>query len=769
MSGPAPQNERLALRVVGVVQGVGFRPFVHRLAAELDLAGWVRNDPAGVSLEVEGTHDRLLDFLARLQSEKPRAAVLYAVDPRFLAPLGLRGFEIRPSATEGVGRAWLLPDLGVCEDCERELLDPADRRHRYPFLNCTNCGPRYTILEDLPYDRPKTSMKSFAMCEDCRREYGDPADRRFHAQPTACPVCGPRLLAVDPRNDSRSEGENALRAAVEWIAGGRIVALKGLGGYHIVVDATHEQALRRLRERKRRAIKPFAVMMRSVEEARRWVEVEPFLAAQMESAQAPIVLAPRTRRGWSEPAPSVAPGCPQLGVFLPYTPLHRVLLEDLGRPVVATSGNPSDQPTIHDDEEAMRALSGICDAFLVHDRPILRQADDSVLQVLTRPTARPQLLRRARGFAPLPLLAPRELPPIVGLGGHMNVTFAVARGREVVLSPHLGEMSTAEGRAAYRRTLDDFLRLLDVRPEGLVRDDHPDYFTSALAEELAEARGLAVERVQHHHAHLAAAALEHELEGTLTALAWDGTGAGDDGTVWGGEVLRGTAARSRRVGSLVPFSLAGGETAVHETWRTALSLLHGAYEGDPPEEFLPPVPVDPAVLRGVRALLGADRLLVRTTSMGRLFDGVSALLGLCFENTHQAQAPQMLEWASGPVGSDLGPPGLVEDAGPIRLDWRPCVRRLVEEKAAGVEVGSLARGFHDWLVDGALALLDAVGEGPTVLTGGVFCNRLLSESLLVRAEQEGRDVRVHVQLPPTDGALAAGQVWAAACRSHERS
>jgi len=755
-------RERMQVRVVGVVQGVGFRPFVHRLATDLDLAGWIRNDPAGVTIEVEGDPTELGSFLARLQDDAPRAAVLYAVDTRLLAPAGHTEFRIVASEAGGPTRAWLLPDLGMCEDCERELRDPDDRRHGYPFLNCTNCGPRYTILEDLPYDRAKTSMKDFVMCPRCRAEYEDTTDRRFHAQPTACAACGPRLQAIDGDGDGdEMTGPEALARAVGWLSDGRIVGVKGLGGYHIVVDAGDEAALRRLRARKRRPAKPFAVMVGDLDAARRWVEVPDFVASALRSPQAPIVLSPRTARGWSEPAPSVAPDCPQLGVFLPYTPVHRVLLDAFGRPVVATSGNPSDQPTIHDDREALESLRGICDAFLVHDRPILRQADDSVLQVVTRPTPRPQLLRRARGFAPLPVLAPRVLPALVGLGGHMNVTFAVARDREVVLAPHLGEMESAEGRAAYRRTLDDLLRLLDVAPEGVVHDLHPDYFTTHLAEELSERWGVARTAVQHHHAHLAAAALEHEIDGEVVALTWDGTGDGGDGTVWGGELLHGTPARSERVGSIVPFGLVGGERSVRQTWRTALSLAHVAFDGDPPPLF---GDVDPNLVANLRRLLARGDAAVTTTSMGRLFDGVSALLGLCTQNTHQAQGPQMLEWASWRATrpADLSMP-LIEFDGLVRIDWRPAVRTIVERTVEGtLEAEDAAAGFHAALVEAALSQLAPWRERPVLLTGGVFCNRRLSESLLTRGAERGLDLRAHAQLPPTDGGLAAGQVWAAA-------
>lgn len=792
-AGPARAGmtrERLQLRVVGLVQGVGFRPFVHRLAGELALAGWIRNDDDGVTIEVEGDAAALPAFVDRLSADRPPASLLYAVDRRFVPVENASSFKILPSASTGSPRAWILPDLATCPACRDDVLDPANRRHRYPFTNCTHCGPRFTIVEGLPYDRARTTMRAFPMCEACAAEYGDAKDRRFHAQPNACAVCGPRLsFRTAGAAEAEAEGDDALREAAAVVRAGRILALKGLGGYHLVVDARSGSAVAELRRRKRRPFKPLAVMMPDEVTLRRHVEVPPYAESLLASSQAPIVLLPRragaaagtgagvaagdagaAQAGGVEPAdviaPSVAPGSPSLGVFLPYTPLHLLLLAELGFPVVATSGNASDQPTIHREDVAARELAVVADAFLDHDRPIARQADDSVFQVLLRPRPRPQALRRARGYAPLPVLAPRELPPIVALGGQKNAVFAISRGREVILSQHLGDLEEWDVRAAYRRTLDEFTRLFGVAPRIVAHDLHPDYFTTSLAEELAREGGLRAVAVQHHHAHLAACLLESGAAGRALGVTWDGTGFGTDRTVWGGEFLLGDARGSERVATLHPFRLPGGEAAVRETWRTALALLEEAYEGDAPSGLPPAVA---AAAAGEAAAETVRRMIARgvnapvTTSVGRLCDGVAALLGISMENTHQAQSPQLLEAAAWRHGPDAPPlPLPLADGDPLRLDWRPAVRAMVDGMRAGVPATRLAASFHHALVEGAVAVARRIGEPAVALTGGVFCNRYLGEALLTRLEAEGHTALSHSLLPPTDGSLAAGQLWAAA-------
>jgi hydrogenase maturation protein HypF len=755
-----------------VVQGVGFRPFVHRLATRMGLAGWVLNDGDGVRLEVEGPRGSLLEFLAALRSEAPPASYLYAVDHRFLPAQGLVRFEIRESAASGPARAWILPDLGTCASCAAEIADPRDRRHRYPFTNCTHCGPRFTIIEALPYDRERTTMRRFPMCPRCGGEYRTPEDRRFHAEPNACPVCGPSLSARQRGGEEAARGEAALHLAEMWIREGRCVAVKGIGGFHLVADARNEAAASRLRRRKRRPSKAFAVMYPDLAWIRRHVTIPAYAEPFLTSAQAPILLLPRTGTSRSEIAPSVAPDSPYLGVFLPYTPLHRLLMADLGFPLIATSGNVTDEPIQYEDEEALRALAPLCDGFLLHDRPILRHADDSVLQLLERPKPKPQLLRRARGYVPLPVLAPRTLPPLLATGGHFDATLALSRGREILVSQHLGDLDTHEARRVYERTLADFRALHGVEPGAVACDLHPGYFTTELAERL----GKPVIPVQHHHAHLAACLLENGVEGPALGVTWDGTGYGPDRTVWGGEFLLGDARDVRRVATLWPFRLPGGEAAVREPWRVALALLHEAV-GEEMPWFLPMFTTLPRGRReGVLAMLRRGVNAPVTTSTGRLFDGVAALLGLSYANTHQAESAQKVEfaaWRHGPEaeplplplreeGPDGGPRG---EPGPIRLDWRPLVRALAAGLAAGRSVDGLAASFHHALVRAAADVARRVAAPRAALTGGCFANRYLTEAMLAEFEREGVEALVHSQLPPTDGSLCVGQIWVAANRA----
>lgn len=749
---------RLQVRVLGVVQGVGFRPFVHRLAREHDLTGWVLNDCNGVTIEVEAHRAGLLHFLTRLQHEAPPAAWIHAIDHRFLPARGFTSFEIRPSQDVGKSRVWVLPDLATCPACRDDISDPGNRRHNYAFTNCTNCGPRFTIIEGMPYDRPKTSMRDFSMCPDCAHEYQTPVDRRFHAQPNACPVCGPRLEFVD--REGREVDGDPLLIAREWILEGRILGVKGLGGYHLVVDATNEAAVLELRKRKQRPFKPFALMYPDLDALSRHVGVPGFARPLLVSSQAPILLLGRTATGNEEVASAVAPDSPCFGVFIAYTPLHQLLLQGLNGPLVATSANLSEQPMLYDDDTAMEHLPQWCDGILSHNRRIVRPADDSVLQVIERPDPRPQLLRRARGYAPLPILTPHELPCILALGGQMNSTFALSRGREIILSQHLGNLGSYEAQLSYREVLRDFLDLHELQPERVVHDMHPDYFTTSLADELSDRWQVPAIKVQHHHAHLAACALENELEGDVLGFCFDGTGYGPDGTIWGGEVLLGSARGYGRVASLRQFHLPGGDAAVRQGWRVAIALLHEVFEGELPTRLPLFDLLDQEEVRVVARMLERGVNAPATTSMGRLFDGVAALLGISLENTHQAQSPQLLEYAAWRHGTEADAFELPLISS--RLDFGPMLRELTERHNAGEDRDLLAARFHHTLIEAAVVLIGNHANLPAVLTGGVFCNRYLTEGILVRAAEEGLQVHAHAQLPPTDGSLSAGQLWVAA-------
>lgn len=780
-------DERLAIAIRGAVQGVGFRPFVFRLAGELSLAGWVRNGVRGVEIELEGPRARLEEFLARLPAEKPPPALLQEVTTAWLPAAGLAGFRIEASAAGEAKSAVVLPDLATCQACRAETADPADRRYGYPFTNCTHCGPRFSIVTALPYDRPHTTMRGFAMCPACRAEYGDPGNRRFHAQPNACPGCGPQLALVAPDGRRLGEGAEALEGAARELLAGGIVALKGLGGYQLLCDARDEAAVARLRRRKRRPAKPLAAMVGGLGAARALAEVGAAEAELLGSPQAPIVLLRRRPEGGL--AAGLAPGNPTVGLMLPTTPLHHLLLDRVRIPLVATSGNLSDEPIAIDDAEALARLGRIADLFLAHDRPIARHVDDSVFQLAD---GEPRPLRRARGYAPLPVLLARELPALVATGAHQKATVALSVGRQVFLSQHIGDMETPEAETAFERVILDFLRLYEAVPVAIAHDLHPGYATTRWAEAAAATAGGLLARaglaaaplprigVQHHHAHLAAGLAEHGLDGReALGLTWDGTGWGPDGTVWGGEALVGHAAAFSRLARLRPFRLPGGEAAVREPRRVAFALL---------TDLCGPEVVAASELPPLAELAeGERRLLARlvasglhapwTSSLGRLFDGVAALCGLPGKVSFEGEAAIALEHLADPDERGTYPLPLLPAPAPaplapaqlpraelLELDWRPLLAALLADLARGRPGATIAARFHNAMADAALALAQAADRELVVLSGGCFQNRLLAERVAGRLRGAGFTPLLHRQVPANDGGIALGQVAVAAAR-----
>lgn len=773
---------RLRVEIHGAVQGVGFRPFVYRLATELGLVGWVINNNQGVFIEVEGGEPRLHTFLERLPRDAPPRALINSLEADWLAPVGFDRFAIRPSDGGGAKTAFVLPDVATCPDCLAEVLDPANRRHGYPFTNCTNCGPRFTIVEALPYDRPNTTMRGFAMCPACRREYEDPLDRRFHAQPNACPVCGPQVkLTRGGQSDATAlaHGDEALRAAAAGLLAGQIVAVKGLGGFHLMVDAANGPAVERLRRRKPRRDKPFAIMALDLAHAEALCDVSLDAAALLTAPEAPIVLLPR--RPDAPVAEAVSPGNPTLGVMLAYTPLHHLLLRELARQaggagpvaVVATSGNRTDEPICIDEAEAAVRLGPVADWFLVHDRPIARHADDSVAWIVD---GAPRLLRRARGYAPLPVVLSRPAPTILAVGAHLKDTVALSVGRQVFISQHIGDLETAEAMTAFERVIGDFLRLYEARPVAIAHDLHPDYLSTQWAREHVAApalggRGpsapLPLVAVQHHHAHLAACLAEHGVEGPALGVTWDGTGYGDDGTVWGGEFLLGDAAGYTRVAHLRPFRLPGGDVAVQEPRRVALALLW-EMAGDEAlawNDLAPVRALAPVERKALAQMLRRGINTPLTTSAGRLFDGVAALVGLRQRVSFEGQAAMALEFAADPAERGAYPfPCRPLPAAPTLLDWQPLVEALLADLRAGVSSGIIAARFHNSLVEAMATVAQAVSERRVVLTGGCFQNRLLTERAVRRLREAGFEVLLHRQVPPNDGGISLGQIAVAAAR-----
>jgi hydrogenase maturation protein HypF len=753
---------RVRLRVEGTVQGVGFRPFVFRLAQDEGLGGHVRNDPHGVVIEVEGPAQALERFAARLAAEAPPRAGVERVVSEPIPTEGGHGFRILESVRADAPDALVTPDSATCAECLAELRDRADRRYRYPFTNCTNCGPRFTIVRGVPYDRAATTMAGFTMCPECRREYADPGDRRFHAQPNACPACGPQVRLVDAAGRDLPKGAavDAVAAAAAAIAAGRIVAVKGIGGYHLACAAADEEAVRSLRARKHREQRPFALMVADVEAARRLVALGDGEQRLLESAARPIVLVRRLEG--AAVAGAVAPHAPELGVMLAYSPLHHVLLDDVNAAaglgaIVLTSGNVSDEPIAYRDGDALDRLAGIADCFLVHDRPIQSRTDDSVVRVAA---GRDAVLRRSRGYVPahleLPVPADR---PLLACGAEQKSTFCVARGARAWVGHHLGDLEHAAALEAYREGVGHFERLFAVRPQVVVHDLHPGYLSTAFALERDDAEIVAV---QHHHAHLAACLAEHGVDGPAVGAIYDGTGYGADGTVWGGELLAGDLRGFERAGWLRQVAMPGGTAAIRQPWRMAAAWLADAFGAPQP----PPVWLGAALDRprwdAVARIGESAEVSPLTSSAGRLFDAVGALCGLCLEATYEGEAAVRLEAAAtrGTARAyELGP----------GLDPRPLVRAVAADLAAGVAVADVAAGFHTAVARATAAACAAAagdrGIGAVVLSGGVFQNRLLLEATTALLERAGLRVLVPALLPPNDGGISFGQAAIAAART----
>ena len=748
------QGRRIA--VVGTVQGVGFRPWVYRIARELGIGGQVRNDVGGVTVEAFGEPSALDGLVHALQSDHPPAAEIRSLRWEEIPVRETDEFVIAPSLP-GTGRRVSIPaDLATCPACVEEILDPANRRYRYPFTNCTDCGPRFTIARDAPYDRPVTSMAGFVMCEACQREYDDPADRRFHAQPNACPRCGPQLQLLDSTGKGLASAD-PLGEAAAALRAGSLVAVKGLGGYHLACDATSSEAVRLLRERKRRDAKPFAVMVRDLKEARRLATLSEAEAHLLESVERPIVLVPRKRVGRSV-VPEVAPDNPLLGLMLPYTPLHHLLLAEVDRPLVMTSGNLSDEPIVFEQAEALKKLREVADLFLTHDRPIVTRCDDSVTRVVA---GAPVLLRRSRGYAPRPIpLARAVARPVLACGAQMKNTYCLAAGDIAVLGPHVGDLDQLEVHKSYEESIDRMQRFLGCRPEVIAYDLHPDYASTRYALDRPETVKVAV---QHHHAHVASAIAEHGLEGPVIGVVFDGTGYGTDGNAWGGEILVASAAGFQRLATLHPVALAGGERAIREPWRIGLALLLDAYDGDPPGLWnFPAIPEDTGVQ--VRQALTLGINAPKAHGMGRLFDGIGALVLGLGKARYEGEVALAWNLAADPGAHGRYPFGIDTRGSLLELDLRPMVRALVEEHLVGVPAPRLSAKFHDTLAHATATLVglvrDRAGDLPVVLTGGCFQNARLAEGLAAALEPEF-EVHLHRQVPPGDGGIALGQVMVA--------
>ncbi|MEG4086743.1 carbamoyltransferase HypF [Microcoleus sp. POL10_C6] len=791
-------KRRLRLAVEGIVQGVGFRPFVYGLAKDVGVVGWVKNTDRGVSIDIEGTIEQLQVFQKRLDQDKPPHAFLQHIEAQWMSLAGYTEFDIYPSdaAHSSIATpksALILPDLATCPACLHEIYAPANRRYHYPFTNCTHCGPRFSILRSLPYDRPNTTMQRFQMCPECRAEYENPLDRRFHAQPNACPTCGPHLELCDRQGKTLASHDEALLQTANAIRQGKILAIKGLGGFHLVVDASNETAVRTLRDRKRRPDKPLALMYPSLELIREHCQVSEEEEKLLCSSEAPIVLLQsKIQNLKSTIAASVAPDNPYLGVMLPYTPLHHLLLSELGFPIVATSGNLSSEPICTDELDALNRLQDIADLFLVHDRPIARPVDDSIVRVVCD---RPIVLRRARGYAPFPITPPSKSTShnssvILAVGAHQKNTVALYLNHQILMSQHLGDLDNLSTIDRFQEAIHHLLNIYEVQPTAIACDAHPDYYSTQFANALIEVNAeskqateqkrfpsavchlpsafrtsTAVIPVQHHYAHVLSCMVDNQLEPPVLGIAWDGTGYGLDGTIWGGEFLNILANGFERTAHLRSFPLPGGEQAVKEPRRCALGLLYECFGNRAFEmsELAPLQSFSKQELKVLQTMLQRGLNTPKTSSAGRLFDAIAALLGLCQQASFEGQAAMQIEFATNSFKTDEAYP--YELLCPVHssmiLDYSPMLNAILDDIHGQISQEIVAAKFHNTLIEGMVAIANRVGVEQIVLTGGCFQSRYLLERAIARLNTEGFSVYWHHRIPSNDGGIAAGQIMAA--------
>ena len=772
------ENKRVRVSIYGAVQGVGFRPFIYRLAKELHLKGWVYNSGAGVTIEVEAPLPALETFLERIHLEKPQHSFIQNFQYAFLDPEGFSDFEIRKSDESEEKTVLVLPDIATCSECLKDIFNPKDPRYLYPFTNCTHCGPRYSIIESLPYDRANTSMKGFPICRNCQREYEDPSNRRFHAQPNACPECGPHLELWDSKGNVLGIRHEALILAIEALKEGKIVAAKGLGGFHLFVDAQSEESVQMLRKRKHREEKPFALMFPTLDSIEAQCEVSDKERAILLSGESPIVLLAKRPKVGGDIAvtPAVAPRNPNLGVMLPYTPLHHTLMRELQFPVVATSGNLSDEPICINERDALERLEGIADVFLIHDRPIVRSVDDSVVRIMMD---RPLVLRRSRGYAPLPVSIKEQGSSVLAVGGHLKNTIALSIKENVFISQHIGDLETAQSLTAFEKTIESIKELYEPSEEYIVCDMHPEYISTKAAHEM----DLPVIAVQHHHAHIVSCMAENQVEGDVLGIAWDGTGYGTDKTIWGGEFLHATLTDFTRVGYFKPFRIPGGDKAIKEPRRTALGLLIEMFKGRITDchDLATIKAFDVGELKTIQQMLNKGLNSPETSSVGRLFDAVASLIGLHQYVRFEGQAAMELEYAL--KGLDLKDSydfevvlRMAEEIDSVGdrsvsevfiADWRGIISGAMTDIRNDVSRGEISIKFHNTLIEIAVEMAKKMKLQKVVLSGGCFQNKYLTEHLIGRLREEGFSSYWHQLVPPNDGGISLGQAVVGMCRTRD--
>ncbi|MFO8143512.1 MAG: carbamoyltransferase HypF [Dehalococcoidales bacterium] len=768
----AQAKELAKIRVWGVVQGVGFRPFVYRLAHYYGLPGLVRNTSGSVEIEVEGDENSLKGFIEDLKTKAPPMSHIEKIEASFLPVRGAEKFEIRTSHSESGRYQLVSPDIATCSDCRRELFCSTDRRYRYPFINCTNCGPRFTIIEDIPYDRTRTTMSRFRMCPDCQQEYDDPLNRRFHAQPNACPVCGPHVKLVDRSGAQVSKDEDNIFTAGEILRDGQILAIRGLGGFQLACDATSKEAVERLRRRKRRPSKPFAVMLASVAEAERHCFVSPREASLLESPQSPIVLLGWKRKD-SDICSSVATNLKYLGVMLPYTPLHHILLSDTGLPLVMTSGNLSEEPIAKDNDEALLRLKDIADYFLIHNRDIYARYDDSVyfVDVVPRP------IRRARGYAPYPVFLPFKADQTLACGAEEKNTFCLAKDEHAFVSQHIGDMENEETLEHFENTIELYKGLFRIEPELIACDMHPEYLSTKYAHQYSKETGLEIVVIQHHHAHIASCMAENGVSEPVIGVSMDGTGYGSDGNIWGGEFMLADFTSFRRMGYLEYVPMPGGIAAIKKPSRMALGYLYSLLGNDFPLGGLPLSNIDPIEVETVKKQLKQGINSPLTSSAGRLFDAISALAGIRERIDYEAQAAIELEMVAPDniddlTGYEVYPFSIKKEQECRLIGLAPLISAVAGDIKSGVSASAVSARFHltvaRIITDVCLAISQESGIDTVALSGGVFQNRLLLKIAVSELEQKRFRVITHQLVPCNDGGLSLGQAVIASSVSRRK-
>ena len=755
-------KSRIQINIRGAVQGVGFRPFIYRLAKELELSGYVLNNSSGVHIEAEGIETSIRTFLLRIEKEKPTLAIITSLEYSVLDPVGYTEFTIKKSEYNNGVSALILPDIAVCDDCLKEMFNPDDRRYRYPFINCTNCGPRFSIIESLPYDRPNTSMKIFKMCDRCKAEYENPLDRRFHAQPTACPDCGPHLSLWNENGKTISEKENALLEAAELIKQKKIIALKGLGGFQLIADASDDEVINTLRRRKHREEKPFALMFPDLNSIKQLCDISEIEERVLKSPESAIVLLKR-KSGIKYPASGIsefiAPGNPYIGAMLPYTPLHHLFMKELNFPVVATSANLSEEPICIDEREALERLKGIADYFFVHSRPIVRHVDDSIVRIVKN---REMVIRRARGYAPLPIQLNSKQNKfiddnVLAVGGHLKNSIALKVKNNVFISQHIGDLSTDEANKTFRKVINDFKLLYNTNPPKVISDLHPEYISTKYAKDKSKD----VRTVQHHYAHIASCRLENQIEGEALGVSWDGTGYGLDGTIWGGEFFLSDDSLYKHIGQFKRFLLPGGEIAIKEPKRSLTGLLYEICNKSFDNNSLEILRkyFQEKEIQIITNMMDRKINSPLTSSVGRLFDGVSALLGICSISAYEGQAAMMLEFiAEKNVGESYAFEINEDDI--LQVDWTLIISEIISDIKNKVGQSVISAKFHNTLTKIILGIAEKVEKEKVILSGGCFQNAYLTEKTIDLLQSKNFKVYWHQRVPPNDGGIALGQIAA---------